>query len=255
MYKILANTLFLGKEIHFLPECHSTNDVALEWIKKKKLMEGTVVICKSQTEGKGQRGNNWVTESGKNLTFSLVLKPDFLDVSEQFLLNMALSNSIRKFFQEYIPQLKVKWPNDLVVPGFGKIGGILIENILFRGTWEYAVVGIGININQQSFDLPTATSLNVLTGSHFDLEELFRLLITQIEQGYILLKKKKFKEIQEEYLHHLYLKNQLSNFSADGMTFSGTISGIDSQGRLEIIAQTGNIISFDLKTIRFLEKI
>lgn len=255
MYKILANTVFLGKEVHFLPECHSTNDTLLAWIKQEKLIEGTIVICGSQTKGKGQRGNNWMAEPGRNLTFSILLKPDFLDVSEQFFLNMAISNSIRKFFQEYIPTLKVKWPNDLLVPGFGKIGGILIENTLHRGGWEYAVVGIGLNINQTQFDIPQATSLNSITGSYFDLEELLKLLITYVEQGYIELKKRKFKKIHEEYLHNLYLKDQLSRFSADGKEFYGTITGIDSLGRLEIRPQTGGQISFDLKTISFLEKI
>lgn len=255
MYKILANTIFLGKVVHFLPECHSTNDTALSWIKEKKVMEGTIVICGSQIKGKGQRGNVWHSEPGKNLTFSMVLKPNFLDISEQFLLNIAISNGIRKFLQEYIPTLKIKWPNDLVVPGFGKIGGILIENTISKEGWENAVVGIGLNVNQIDFTIPGATSLASVTGSQFDLQELFRLLILHLEQGYIGLKKGKIKENRAEYLHHLFLKDQLSKFSSEGKEFAGTITGITEFGRLEIILQSGQNVSYDLKEISFLEKI
>lgn len=255
MYKFLANTIFLGKEVYFLPECHSTNDTALSWIKEKKVIDGTIIICGFQSKGKGQRGNNWLVEPGKNLTFSLILKTNFLDVSEQFLLNMAISNSIRRFLQEYVPNLQVKWPNDLVVAGFGKIGGVLIENVLVSGIWEYAVVGIGLNINQNHFELPQATSLSAITGSQFDLQELFRLLITHLEQGYFKIKKRKFKEIKDDYLNHLYLKDQLSRFSVDGTEFYGTIVGINDIGKLNIISQNGDKFSFDLKKISFLEKI
>jgi BirA family biotin operon repressor/biotin-[acetyl-CoA-carboxylase] ligase len=254
MYKILANTIFLGKDIHFLPECHSTNDTALSWIREKKVIEGTIVISDSQTKGKGQRGNVWDAQSGKNLTLSLVLKPTFLDVSEQFLLNMAVSNSIRSFLQDYIPTAQVKWPNDLVIPGFGKIGGVLIENTISKEGWENAVVGIGLNVNQLEFNSPNAVSLASITRNQFDLQELFRLLITHIEQGYISLKKGKFKEIKDEYLSHLFLKNQRSGFSSKGNDFYGTIVGIDGQGRLEIITETGRKTSFDLKEVSFFEK-
>ncbi len=95
MYKILANTLFLGKDIHFLPDCHSTNDITLQAIRQKEVQEGSIFITNHQTRGKGQRGNTWETKPGENLTFSLVLQPRFLDLSEQFLLNIAISNAIR----------------------------------------------------------------------------------------------------------------------------------------------------------------
>ena len=83
MYKILANTLFLGKDIHFLPDCHSTNDMALQALRQNQAAEGSIFITNHQTRGKGQRGNSWETKPGENLTFSLVLQPRFLDLSEQ----------------------------------------------------------------------------------------------------------------------------------------------------------------------------
>lgn len=252
MYKILANTIFLGKDVHFLPECHSTNDIALRMIRLRQTKEGSIVISDNQTKGKGQRGNTWQSEAGKNLTFSLILRPDFMDISEQFYLNMAVSNSIRRLLQEYIPNLKVKWPNDLIVPGYGKLVGTLIENTFSGKQWEYAVVGIGVNVNQLQFVTPNVASISSITGSQFDLEELFRLLITQLEQGYIQLKKGKWKEIKAEYLMHLYRMDSWANYQANGKQFSGKIVGISADGKLELELKNGELVVFGLKEISFL---
>jgi BirA family transcriptional regulator, biotin operon repressor / biotin---[acetyl-CoA-carboxylase] ligase len=251
MYKILANTIFLGKDVLFLPECHSTNDKALELIRQGRANEGSIVICDHQTRGKGQRGNSWETKSGENLTFSLVLRPEFLDVSEQFFLNMMISNSIRKLLQDYLPDLKVKWPNDLVVPDHGKIGGVLIENIVSSVAWEYAVVGVGININQRIFRTNQATSLSLITGGLFELEELFRLLIAHIEQGYISLKKGKTETIRNNYLNHLYLKDQWAVFTEKDVPFEGKIIDVSKFGKLQLILRDGSERFFDLKEITF----
>ena len=252
MYKILANTIFLGKDVYFLPECHSTNDIALNRVRLGQAGEGSIVICGHQTKGKGQRGNVWQSKSGENLTFSLVLRPDFMDISEQFYLNMSISNSIRRLLQDYVPDVKVKWPNDLFVPGFGKVVGVLIENTFSGKEWEFAVVGIGLNINQLDFDSEKASSIRSITGSEFDLEELFRLLITQLEQGYIQLKKGKWKEIKAEYLMHLFRKDCWAEYSSDGEQFSGKIVGIAADGKLEMELGDGEISLFGLKEISFL---
>jgi len=251
MYKILANTLFLGKDIHFLPDCHSTNDIALQALRQKEAYEGSIFITNHQTHGKGQRGNTWETKPGENLTFSLVLQPHFLDLSEQFLLNMAISNAIRQGMQEYIPQLHVKWPNDLVVPGAGKIGGILIENLVGSKGWEYAVVGIGLNINQREFSSPQATSLSIVTGSSYPLEELFKLLITHVEQAYLALKKGKRELLKQEYLRHLYLLNQWAQYRVGEQTLEGKIIGLSEMGNLLLELPSGQQQSFGIKEITF----
>ncbi len=251
MYKILANTLFLGKDIHFLPDCHSTNDMALQALRQKEATEGSIFITNHQTRGKGQRGNSWETKPGENLTFSLVLQPKFLDLSEQFLLNMAISNAIRRCFQEYVPGLLVKWPNDLVIPGYGKIGGILIENLVGSKGWEYAVVGIGININQNQFASPQATSLSLVTGNTYPLEELFKLLIVHLEQAYIALKKGKNEVLSQEYLQHLYLIEKWAVFKVDEQELEGKIIGLTEIGNLLLELPSGRQQSFGIKEISF----
>ncbi len=251
MYKILANTLFLGKDIHFLPDCHSTNDIALHALRQKEAFEGTIFITHHQTRGKGQRGNTWETKPGEHLTFSLVLQPKFLDLSQQFLLNIAISNAIRQGIQEYIPQLQVKWPNDLVVPGVGKIGGILIENLVGSKGWEFAVVGIGLNINQCEFSSPQATSLALLTGSSYPLEELFKLVITQVEQAYLALKKGKIELLKQEYLRHLYLLEQWALYRVGEEVQEGKIIGLAASGNLLVEFTSGKQQSFGIKEISF----
>ena len=253
MYKILANTIFLGKDVLFLPECHSTNDKAMELVRSGKAKEGSIVITDHQYRGKGQRGNLWLTQAGQNLTFSIVLHPRFLDVSEQFYLNMMVSNAILKVFQDYIPDLKVKWPNDLVVERKGKLGGILIENIVGSKGWEFAIVGIGLNINQMEFSYPKAISLAQLTQNKFDLTELFRLIVVALEQSYIQLKKGKIPEIKTEYLRNLYLLEEWAKFSKGGEIFEGKITGVSKEGKLQIEHKSGEREEFGLKEVTFPE--
>lgn len=252
MYKILANTIFLGKDVQFLSECHSTNDIALSMVKNHHAHEGTIVITDHQLQGRGQRGNKWLTERGMNLTFSIVLKPNFLDISEQFYLNMTISNGIHRLLQGYIPNIKIKWPNDLTLPDYGKTGGILIENTFSSEGWEYAVVGIGINVNQVNFENPKATSLTNITGSKFELPELFRLLVTQIEQSYLQLKRGKWTEIKSEYIHHLYLRDVWADYLDSSGHFKGKIIGISPQGKLEMTRENTDIQVFDFKEVKFM---
>lgn len=253
MYKILANTIFLGKDVHFLPDCHSTNDIALHMVRQGQASEGTIVICEHQINGKGQRGNVWQSQAGLNLTFSLVLRPNFLDITEQFALNMCVSNGIRGLLADYVSNVKVKWPNDIIVPGYGKIGGVLIENTFSGSNWENSIVGIGLNINQENFLNPKATSLSKITQNNFDLKELFRLLISRIEQSYLPLKRGRLKEIRNEYLNHLYLRNTKSRFLSGNLIFWGEIIGVEPSGKLQMQTEEGEIRLFDLKEVVFLD--
>lgn len=251
MYKILANTLFLGKDIHFLPDCHSTNDIAMHGLRQNEAGEGSIYITAHQTHGKGQRGNTWESNAGENLTFSLVLRPKFLDLREQFLLNMAISNALRKSLQLCLPQVQVKWPNDLVVPGIGKVGGVLIENLVGSTGWEYAVVGIGVNVNQRQFSSQQASSLALVTGHDHSLEELFASLVTHMEQAYLKLKSGNRESIKKEYLEELYLKGQWSQFRIGNEIQEGKITTLTETGNLVVVFRSGTSQSFGIKEIGF----
>ncbi|MCH6201175.1 biotin--[acetyl-CoA-carboxylase] ligase [Aquiflexum sp. LQ15W] len=251
MYKILANTVFLGKDVIYLTECHSTNDEALERLRRREIAEGSIVITDNQTKGRGQRGNIWLSHGGMNITFSLVLQPNFLVPSEQFYLNMIISLSVVELLSDYSKDMKIKWPNDILHLKDGKVGGILIENIINQKGIEHSVIGIGLNINQTSFDIPKVTSLKLLTGQNLDRWEIVRLLVAGIERRYIALKKREFNKIKTEYLSYLYRLGEWSTYSDVGI-FEGKINGIDENGKINIEKRDGSQCFYGLKEVAFL---
>lgn len=251
MYKILANTLFLGKDIHFLTECHSTNDIALEKIKLKEIAEGSIIIAEAQTKGRGQRGNRWWSEPGKNLTFSLVLQPFFLDITEQFELNIIISLAASEVLSEYIQDIRIKWPNDLFHEEKGKIGGILIENLVSQRGIDFSVIGIGLNINQEMRELPNTTSLLDLSGREWDKMEIFKALVFKIEQYYLKLKKGKRVDLRNLYLERLFRLGEWNSYD-DGKVFNGKINGITQEGKLVIEKDGGNLNYYSFKEVRYI---
>ncbi len=251
MYKILANTLFLGKDVIYLPDCHSTSELAMDWIKEKKVAEGSVIITDYQTKGKGQRGNIWESQADKNLTFSIVLSPRFLAAMDQFYLNIIISLAILDALKEYSSGLKVKWPNDIVHEDDGKLAGILIENLISQGKIEHSVVGIGLNVNQKFFSNPTATSLVNLSGFDLDKSKLFESLVQKIEFYYLELKKGNKDWLKEAYLQNLFRYQQWGKFQ-DLESFRGRILGIREDGRLIIEKEAGDQNYYAFKEVKFL---
>ena len=234
MYKIPANTLFMGKNLVFVPECPSTNALALEISQQSPIKEGTLVITDSQTAGKGQRGNVWEAEPRMNLTFSLILKPAFLAVNKQFFLNIVTCLGLKDYLMEKTSgSLYIKWPNDILVHE-KKISGVLIENQLRGDAIGSAIVGIGLNINQRRFNTKTATSLSLLTGDDYDLPEELVLLLGFLESRYLQLRAGHYEELLKLYLEALFRRHEKHTFAADGKTFEGMIEGIDETGRLVI---------------------
>lgn len=251
MYKILANTLFLGKDLLYLPECHSTNDVALQKYKNKEASEGSIIITDRQTAGRGQRGNRWDSDAQQNLTFSIVLTPFFLDPRQQFGLNMAVAMGIRAGLAPFLSDVLVKWPNDIVHATAGKLGGILIENTISHRGIELSIIGIGLNINQTGFAHPNATSLASITGAVWDKEEVLASVVTQLEKFYLLLKKEGGRQLQPLYFSHLFRLGKLSSYD-DGEKFLGTILGTTEEGKLVIKKQDGALHAYAFKEVRFL---
>jgi BirA family transcriptional regulator, biotin operon repressor / biotin---[acetyl-CoA-carboxylase] ligase len=249
LYKIPANTLFMGKNLVFVPECHSTNTLAHE-LTSSSLLDGTVVITSNQTAGRGQRGNTWLVEPGMNLTFSLVLKPFFLAVSNQFFLNIFTSLAILDLLRDKLNAIvRIKWPNDLLAGG-KKLCGILIENQILGQQVSKSVIGVGLNVNQQHFSFPEATSMAAETGSLFDLNATFALLLACMEQRYLQLREGKQEQLRSEYLAHLYRMNEEHAFSTQSDRFTGRITGIDESGKLKV-ESGGETKSFGFQEIKF----
>lgn len=251
MYKILANTLFFGKNIVYVPECHSTNTLLVEMVAQANMMEGTLVITDHQSKGRGQRGNSWEAEPGLNLTFSILLRPSFLTVAEQFWLTQAISTGLADYWQGKIPnEVKIKWPNDIVIDD-KKVTGILIENSLAGNSIQQSVVGIGVNINQETFANPKATSLKQLVGHPFDLQLELNTLLEKLEYRYLQLRAGKRDELQQEYLNQLYRIGEKHFFRINGQTVEGMITGIDPIGQLRLVMDEAEK-TFGMKEIEFL---
>lgn len=233
-----------------MPECHSTNTLLLDLAQKTSQPEGTLVITNKQTQGRGQRGNGWETAEGKNLTMSLLLKPTFLSVKDQFYLTIAVSLGVHDFLDERLLKVvKIKWPNDVMVDE-KKITGILIENTLAGEKLQQSVVGIGLNINQQLFSVSTATSMTLETKKEFDLSVELNGLMEKLEKRYLQLRSGKTAELKEAYLKNLFRIDEEHTFTANGQSLTGKIEGVDESGKLKINSN-GQVAYFGLKEISF----
>lgn len=232
----------------------STNARLQEMVSAEDLPEGTSIVAAYQTAGRGQRGNYWESQSGKNLLLSILLYPKFLHVTDQFTLSQAISLAVRDLVAANLPgkPVRVKWPNDIMVNS-RKICGILIENTLSGEYLKSAVVGIGLNVNEDRQPYPKSTSLSLETGSIYDLDELEQELFTNIEARYLQLRSGKRDKILSDYLENLYgMETEMWFFDRlHNQEIKGCIKGIASSGKL-ILESDNQLREFDLKEISFL---
>jgi len=251
LHKILANTLFMGKNLVFMPECHSTNSLALNLCQQSPFIaEGTVVITANQTAGRGQRGNTWDSEPGMNLTFSIILRPNFLATINLFYLNIFSALAIHDYLSEKgCASVFIKWPNDIYVAD-KKICGLLVENQIQGNELNGSVIGIGLNINQRHFVIENATSLSLVLDRQVGLQEELEILLSKIEARYLQLRAGKFSSLMENYLGVMYWLNEVHSFTAFGDTFKGTICGVDQNGKLRVRIKDDERV-FETKEIRY----
>ena len=212
----------------------STNSEALRRL--PELESGTVLAAREQTAGRGQRGNTWFTEPGKNLTFSIVQKfhPGELKATDAFWLNYVISVAVADFLRNYGVNCKVKWPNDVYV-GRKKICGILIENVLDGAYLGASVIGVGLNINQREFpQLANATSLCCITGEEYPLEECLDKLLAGFE-GWLpyLDKREELFSAYSNYLFNLDVNARYHDYIEE-REYTGKIKGVSEDGRLMI---------------------
>lgn len=151
-------------------ETNSTNNYLQSLCSEQKVEELTVVVADFQTSGRGQRGNSWESAPGKNLLFSTVIFPEFLEARRQFLISQVISLAIKEELDTYTSDISIKWPNDIYWKE-KKICGMLIENDLMGRNINQSIAGIGININQEIFhsSAPNPVSLLQITGEEHDL--------------------------------------------------------------------------------------
>ncbi len=256
MQNNIFSGLFVGQNLITIKQVASTNDFLKNTLSNSKpLPEGTVIMAESQFAGRGQQQNRWHSEAGKNLTFSLLLNPSFLPLAKQFDLTRAVSVGIYRALEPLLGnQLKIKWPNDIYYAD-GKLGGILIENLVQGSQIKNSVIGIGLNINQDNFplDVPNAVSIKQILHKDYDLKLLLSEICKNIEAAYLNLKAGSFDAVRKAYIERLYWLNEDKMFKANGLIFGGVIKDVKPNGLL-VVHNGIEYLDFNLKEIEFLNK-
>jgi BirA family biotin operon repressor/biotin-[acetyl-CoA-carboxylase] ligase len=231
----------------------STNEFLKGLSNKQELENFTVVTAETQTKGKGQMGAVWASETSKNLIMSILVKDFLSDICQIFNLNIAVSLAVIEVLESInIPDLSIKWPNDIMSYN-KKIGGILIENTIKSDGTILSIVGLGLNVNQTDFEnLPKASSLAVITDQEFDKEALLFSIGSAIEKNTSFWKQHP-TILWIKYIDNLYKKGLPMPFSEQNKSnFMGIIQGVSSIGKLQVLLEDDSISEFDIKEIQML---
>ncbi|HKM95010.1 MAG TPA: biotin--[acetyl-CoA-carboxylase] ligase [Prolixibacteraceae bacterium] len=243
----------IGIKIIKLDEIDSTNNYTSKLLANSNVIEGTVVVAKAQSSGRGQLSNQWESEYGKNILASFVFYPKFLPVQQQFLLSKVIALGVRDLLTLFVDKVKVKWPNDIYI-GNKKVAGILIENSIMGHTLESSIAGVGININQTVFlsDAPNPVSLIYSLKKELDCSELLLVLCECIDKWYSLLSQGNVKMINENYHDSLYQRGIVSTYRDKNGEYEGMIEGVNAIGQLQIKPLSAPLKTYHFKEVEFL---
>lgn len=211
----------------------STNNYAMALIQKRRIHSEIAVFSKEQTAGKGRRGKQWLSNRGENIILSVAIPMQWLSISRQFEISVAAALGCCALFEDIIlANLFIKWPNDIFIND-SKAGGILIENVIHGKFWQWCVIGMGLNINQEKFELENpATSLKKITGKNFEVmplaEKLYEIILQKVEN----LKQGEFNKMLVEYNNRLYARGKMVALQKQNIQFQTRIEGVSSSGEL-----------------------
>jgi BirA family biotin operon repressor/biotin-[acetyl-CoA-carboxylase] ligase len=231
----------------------STNEFLKGLSNNEDIQNFTVVTAENQLKGKGQMGSKWDSESGKNLIMSVLVKSFLFDNETVFNLNVVVSLSVIRALKKYnIPELSIKWPNDIMSAN-KKIGGILIENSIKGDGTITSIIGLGLNVNQVQFEnLPRASSLALICNTHFDKEEILYSIVDQMEE-LVASYKTNASSLWEEYSNELFKIGLPTAFSDENENnFMGIIQGVSANGMLQILLEDDSICEYNLKEVQML---
>ena len=236
-------------------ETTSTNDYLANLCRESKAKEFYTVMAESQTKGKGQRGNSWESESGKNLTFSTVLYPTALEANKQFILSMLAALACHEALSNYTNGFSIKWPNDIYWKD-KKIGGILIENELEGKYITQSIIGIGLNINQEAFysDAPNPVSLKQIIGAEVNLQEVLMKVVHGIIGGYRQIEANfniSQLAISAMYRKHLYRRKGLFPYRDAQGDFLAEHQEVEPDGHLVLKDEQGALRRYAFKEVTF----
>lgn len=224
----------------FIEQTNSTNTLLKELIAKGQ--EPDFIYAGYQTAGRGQTGNSWESEKGKNLICSILLPPN----KNLYFLNIAVSVAILRLFDE---PLTIKWPNDIYWKD-KKLAGILLENAIIGNEVKYTIAGIGLNVNQTEFvsDAPNPVSLKKITGKEYVIDQLMQDLL---EAVHTVLNEPE-EAVWSEYKAHLYRREGYWPFADQNGTFEAQIEDVLPSGEIVLRDKNGQLHTYGFKQIKYI---
>lgn len=237
-----------------IQETTSTNTYLRNYLgQHPDAIEGTTVRANFQTAGRGQRGNSWESETGKNLLFSTVLFPDFLEANQQFYLSQIITLAIQESLSRHTDNISIKWPNDLYWNDL-KICGMLIENDISDQHIAQCIMGVGININQEHFrsPAPNPVSLKQITGTNESILSILCDTLNHLQHYYTLLQQGAYETIDRNYHAVMYRRTGIHRFRDSNGIFEASITGVSPQGLLTLQKKDGECRQYAFKEVAFI---
>ena len=246
--------LMKKEQFIFMREVTSTNDALRSMIEENKenspLEEFTVLYTDWQSKGRGMVGNVWESNPQENILASFYLTPPILP-QDQSLMNIFFSLAVRKMLAKYLPIVKIKWPNDIYIHN-KKIAGILMEHSIQGDKIIYTIAGVGINLNQNTFDFaPNPTSILLETGFYNGRITLIKELYYIAKNYYQLIEQGEYEQLRKEYYWHLYRFGEFRSFLIKDELIAAKITGVDGFGRLQLETMNGETIFCGYKEVKF----
>ena len=246
---------FTPAKLIILETVDSTNNYAMAMVQNGSVESGYAVFAKEQTAGRGRRGKAWKSTPSKNIMLSVIAEMQWLPIQQQFGLSMAASLGCTDFFSIYTKEsIKIKWPNDIFIND-RKAGGILIENVIKGKLWQWAIIGIGININQENFQQEefNATSLKEITGKNYSVIELAEQLHLCVLKRIETLSSSADVNFLCEYNENLYCRNELVKLKKGNIVFETMIKEVSGSG--ELVTKDAMERRFEFDEIQWVGKV
>lgn len=243
----------INKRILLVSVDSTNNEARRRLDNNDELPEISVIIADEQTSGRGQRGNSWEAEAGKNLLFSIVCHPDFLKASEQFVLSQAIALAVALTVNEVVvtDECRVKWPNDIYI-GNKKVSGTLIECDLRGSNIETCIIGTGININQEVFhsDAPNPVSMAQIAGKEFDREAILSQILGRFITIYDVIRQGDADAVRRLYKVWLYRKSGFYKYADANGEFLAEIADVEKTGHLVLRLENGELRRYEFKDVK-----
>lgn len=231
----------------------STNDFLKSLSSHDEPENFTVITAENQTKGKGQMGEKWSSEAGKNLIMSVLVKDFLFDIEKVFDLSIVVSLAVTEVLKSLnIPDICIKWPNDILSYN-KKLAGILIENTIKSDGRILSVIGIGMNVNQTDYnELPNASSLAVISGKTFNKETIAVLIVEKLQEK-IKLWETSAEDFRNDYFNSLFKKGVPMPFrNQNDENFMGIIQGVSRIGKLQVLLEDDSVAEFEIKEVKML---